>query len=63
MYPDNGPLICRSNFYHAIKAPGIGYVSDYIESWQSFGQAVQTLFQLEENFSKDRNGSLLPKLF
>ena len=34
----------------------------FIESWQSFGQAVQTLLQLEENFSKDRNGTLLPKL-
>ena len=32
-------------------------------SLKNVGQAVQTLFQLEENFSKDCNGTLLPKLF
>ena len=33
---------------------GIGLVSDFLDYWQSFGQAVQTHFQWEQNFSKDR---------
>ena len=41
------------DLYIAIKL-GPGDWPSFTESWQSFGQAVQIIFQWEENFSKDR---------
>ena len=46
--------LCRAGIYllqlsHRL---GIGLVSEFLLA--NFGQAVQTLFQIEENFSKDR---------